>query len=732
MESDGDGKHRAVRRDVHEGSTYLVEADVYDTHDGNLSHPVDPFDPQHGRIAPEDKNSEFNDAFTKLDQALGVEAGFSDVPVPPWREQITIRALVVSMILGSTFSIIVHRLNLTVGVIPSLNVPAGLLGFFLVKTWVTVLTKCGISSKPFTRQENTVIQTCVVSCYAIAFSGGFGSYLLGMSQFAYANIGSEPGNTVQDIKEPGLGWMYAFTFTVSLLGIFVLVPLRKIMIIDYKLTYPSGTATAVLINSFHTPSGAKLAKKQVRYLGKYFTFSFAFSFFKWFFSGIGNSCGFDNFPSLGLKAYANRFYFDFSMTYVGAGIICPHIVNCSVMFGAVISWGLMWPLIKNKEGDWFPADRNENRDFRGLFGYKVFISIALILGDGIYNFLKVSYVSLRGLYIQHKNRQLLPSTVYPGDKVEEDTSTKLYDEKRRTEYFLKDTIPFWMALTGYVTLAIVSIIVIPNIFSSVKWYFVVVAYIIAPLFAFCNAYGSGLTDWNMASNYGKLLLFCFAAWAGSGGGGILAGLAACGLMLTIVASGSDLMQDFKTGYLTLSSPRSMFTAQLIGGVMGCVIAPATFWLFWTAFDIGAEHSTYQAPFATIYRTMALIGVEGFGSLPSHCLQLCAGWFAFAVLLNAVRDYVPEKYSRFLPIPMAMAIPFYIGAYFAIDMFIGTCIVFLWERRDRLKADTFTAAVASGLICGEGLWTIPSAILNFASVDAPICMYFFRAKDPFLA
>lgn len=29
------------------------------------------------------------------------------------------------------------------------------------------------------------------------------------------------------------------------------------MILDYKLTYPSGTATAVLINSFHTPQGAE-------------------------------------------------------------------------------------------------------------------------------------------------------------------------------------------------------------------------------------------------------------------------------------------------------------------------------------------------------------------------------------------------------------------------------------------------------------------------------------------
>ena len=34
----------------------------------------------------------------------------------------------------------------------------------------------------------------------------------------------------------------------------------QVMIIDYKLTYPSGTATAHLINGFHTPDGSERAK----------------------------------------------------------------------------------------------------------------------------------------------------------------------------------------------------------------------------------------------------------------------------------------------------------------------------------------------------------------------------------------------------------------------------------------------------------------------------------------
>jgi uncharacterized oligopeptide transporter (OPT) family protein len=34
----------------------------------------------------------------------------------------------------------------------------------------------------------------------------------------------------------------------------------QVMIIDYRLTYPSGTATAHLINGFHTPDGSERAK----------------------------------------------------------------------------------------------------------------------------------------------------------------------------------------------------------------------------------------------------------------------------------------------------------------------------------------------------------------------------------------------------------------------------------------------------------------------------------------
>ena len=51
-------------------------------------------------------------------------------------------------------------------------------------------------------------------------------------------------------------------------------------------------------------------------------------------------------------------------------MICPHIVNVSMMLGAILSWGILWPYIDGKAGDWFPAGLKEH-DFKGLFGYQV-------------------------------------------------------------------------------------------------------------------------------------------------------------------------------------------------------------------------------------------------------------------------------------------------------------------------------------------------------------------------
>nr|CAB3485180.1 unnamed protein product [Digitaria exilis] len=470
------------------------------------------------------------------------------------------------------------------------------------------------------------------------FTGGFGSYLLSMNAKIAAT--STEANDAQNIKDPQLGWIIGFLFLVSFIGLFGLVPLRKIMIVDYKLTYPSGTATAYLINGFHTPQGAKLARLP------------------------------------------------------GKNMLCVLSLMTQFCFELLNSVTVL----------------------------QVFIAIALILGDGIYNVLKISILTVISLRSQRKKSNAATLPISEDGIVE--TTPVSYDEERRNEMFLKDQIPWYVALGGYVVIAAISIGTVPQIFPQLKWYHILVAYIFAPLLAFCNAYGSGLTDWSLVTTYGKLAIFAFGAWVGASHGGVLAGLAACGVMMNIVGTAADLMGDFKTGYLTLASPRSMFISQVIGTAMGCVISPCVFWLFYKAFgNIGVDGSEYPAPNAAVFRSMAILGVDGFSSLPKHCLTLCYVFFAAAIAINLIRDLAPKKVSRFIPIPMAMAIPFYIGAYFAVDMFVGTAILFVWQRLDRAKADAFAPAVASGMICGDGIWVLPQSVLALAKVNPPICMRF---------
>lgn len=88
-----------------------------------------------------------------------------------WTQEITIRGILASVAIGMIYSIIVMKLNLTTGLVPNLNVSAALLAFVFIRSWTKLLHKAGYVSTPFTRQENTIIQTCAVACYSNAFGG---------------------------------------------------------------------------------------------------------------------------------------------------------------------------------------------------------------------------------------------------------------------------------------------------------------------------------------------------------------------------------------------------------------------------------------------------------------------------------------------------------------------------------------------------------------------------------
>ncbi|KAK3276314.1 hypothetical protein CYMTET_15600 [Cymbomonas tetramitiformis] len=644
-----------------------------------------------------------------------------------WRDQISLRGCMLGTVLGFAMSIITLKLSLSTGVIPSLNIAAGMLGYVGMNSYCRCVTRCAGIAMNLTKQEITVVQTYTVAMSGCAFIIGFGSYYLAMDERSWEATGSDP-STRSEIVRPSYGNVIPYAFCVCFTGIFLLVYLRNTFILDPRFVFPSGSATATMINSFFTESGQALAKQQFQVFCKWFGLGFVWDLWAWFYSGGPGQaeCGFTSFPFFGLKAYEWTWTFNFEFNYIAVGLLSPHIVNYSMLMGSILSWGFMWPYIKDKAGDWYSDDAD---GLRGLLGYQVFLSIALIVGDGLYNVGKMLLVGVRSLG-QSKQDERSKA------KREEEGPGEDEDFERRKRLFLDGKIPWPLNFFGYLACAALGTFIIPRIFHGCTWYVILAAYLVCPLFAIPNAYMCGLTDWDMSSTFGKLILFLFATWCSSvdKSTGIIAGLATCGIVKAGTSQAATLMQDFKTGFITESSPVAMFYAQILGTIAGCLLSPVAFFIYYDAFDIGNPTGEYPAPYAKVYRGMAIIGTEGFDSLPHHCLQYSAYFFALSILLSLVRDVTPLLgkprvtwlVENFVPIPMAMAVPFYIGADLAIDMCIGSIIKFIWARRDSQSFSNFHTSVASGIIAGDGIWSLPSAFLALGGVRPPLCMQFIKA------
>ena len=82
--------------------------------------------------------------------------------------------------------------------------------------------------------------------------------------------------------------------------------------------------------------------------------------------------------------------------------------------------------------------------------------------------------------------------------------------------------------------------------------------------------------------------------------------------------------------------------------------------------------------AQVYRALAVIAAEGVNHLPRYCLAIAGALMGGAVLINLLKDFVvPPAYKKFVPLPSAVSIPFFIGAPIAIDFCMGGAIMLIW-------------------------------------------------------
>ncbi|KAJ0966837.1 hypothetical protein J5N97_023754 [Dioscorea zingiberensis] len=412
------------------------------------------------------------------------------------------------------------------------------------------------------------------------------------------------------------------------------------------------------------------------------------------------------------------------------GMICPHIVAISYLLGGILSWGFFWPFLQSKEGIWYPSGKNQS--LHGLYGYKVLLTSAVLLGEGSFHIVAFALRMFQEMYLKKKHKGF----IVPLNEQRKSEDTNLvaglsYDDNLRTKMFLKDHIPTPIIIGGFLLTGTISSVVIPFIFPQVEPIHIAAAYLVAPILNFCNAYGVGISDFSFSPAYGKFAIFIFGSWIGMTQGGVLGSLVASSVVVAVMSPASDLMQNFKLAYMTLTSPRSLIIGQAIGTAMGCVFGPLVFYFFYRTPNFGDPGSDYSAGNARSYRSLAILATQGSEVLPRHCLSLAVIFFLVPLILNIVKELSKSMNSgihRYIPYPVAMAIPFYISANFALDVCIGNLVLYVWKWMDRRSAAVNVPPVAAGLLAGDCMWSFASQFIT--NQVPPICVRFF-SRDAYM-
>jgi len=191
---------------------------------------------------------------------------------------------------------------------------------------------------------------------------------------------------------------------------------------------------------------------------------------------------------------------------------------------------------------------------------------------------------------------------------------------------------------------------------------------------------------------------------------------------------SDLVSDFRTGFLLRTSPKQQWLAQGIGTIVSVFMAPALFILFTKAYPcvIAADappDCAFPGPSIAAWQAVAVAVTEKTFPVPrtSGIFAIVLSVFGAAMVLFRHYFYRGrfEKYRIYHPNMMTIGLAFVLPqTIYGTAMLIGSTVAYVWAKRSPRKFDIYGYAVAAGMIAGEGIGGFINAIFQIANIAGP--------------
>ncbi|WP_096761267.1 OPT family oligopeptide transporter [Paenibacillus larvae] len=584
------------------------------------------------------------------------------VPASRSLPELTVLAIVLGIILAIIFAAANAYLGLKVGMTVSASIPAAVISL-------------GILRGIFKRKsilENNIVQTMTTAGEAVAAGAIFTLPALFLWEANPSQI------------------LISFIVLVGgFLGVIMMIPLRRMLIVNEHetLPYPEGTACAeVLISGEEGGKSAVLVLFGFIVGGLVKVLGDGFKLFKT--SVETNIAGFKN-AVIGMDTYP---------TLLGVGYIIGPRISGQMFAGGVLAWLVFIPMISffgASAGMVAPAADKAIGAMSAMdiwSNYIRYIGAGAVATGGLITLVKtlpMLYGSLRDTFRSFKNKNHGTTN----DKVD------------RTD---RDIPALYVVLAAAILIIIIAVAPLTDVgfigaiaIAIFGFLFVMVASRIVGLVGSSSSPVSGMTIATLL-----IVTFIFKMTGMTGSSGMVAALTVGAIVCTALAVAGDISQDLKTGYLVGGTPWKQQVAMMIGVLVSGLTIGFILSVLHQTYVMGSEQ--LPAPKAILMKMI----VEGIMSnnLPWDLIFIGAG---AAVMIE------------FLGLnSLTVAVGIYLPITTSAPIMVGGLVKWLVDFRNRNKAPELVKSreetgilFASGLIAGESLLGVVIAIIIWLAPNA---------------
>jgi uncharacterized oligopeptide transporter (OPT) family protein len=581
----------------------------------------------------------------------------------PNEANLTVRAAVVGMLIGAAMCLSNLYVFFKTGWSMGVTLTACILAFGSFQ----VLQALRIVKKPLGALENNALTT-VASGAGFMTGGGnmaaFGALLM--------------ITTVRPDPLPMIAWFGV----IAALGVFAAVPIKRQLINQEGLAFPSGTATAETIRSIHDAASGGGAGKAAWLAGS----AAIAAVLTWMRDAWHWIPGAFGLPitlagrhlaewTIALKA---------EVVLLGGGALMSFRTGWSMLLGGLLTYGVLAPAL-------IATGVVSTVSYKAIVAWTLWPGAALLVASGLTSF-ALDYRSIARSFtgLAHIFRRNNVTAGESGISAVE--------------------CPEWWFPAGFLVLA-------PVVTGLMVWLFQIplwagfVAVPLAVVMGFVASRVTGETDVTPTKALGPVTQLIY--------GIITPGNVAGNIMSANVTGGvglhaADLLTTLKTGWLLGAKPRHQLYAQLFGVVAGAiVVVPAFNLILPDPSVLGGE--AWPAPSCVVWAGVSQAFSHGIAALhPSSKSAILVG-LTLGVALALFEKFAPRRLRPLLPSASGLGIAMVIPASNSIAMFLGAAVAEWIRSRWPAVADKTVVPVASGLIAGESLMGVLIAFLIVSGV-----------------